>query len=434
MSAIVEAPTRVASPAVVVQRAIRVCLRRLLRASCAKGVVVACLLLGAAASQAQSRSPRVATERPVCWADPTGRIVLASGGAVRQRLRHVLDHGLPPGVAPNRGLQWMQYVDGRLLDFVLSGSLDPKYVTARRRPGDLGAAAVCGKDGGGVEFELRLLPPSARSSTSPEGWIQAGASRLFWSVVDSVLVGTSPLAPSADPVATVHRLRDLERALRSRAETPAILLLLRDTAELRTVFPLRWRDNQVREHTFIAPGGPSVGFVAVAGRQTSLHELVHIALSGRGRRAEDSLSGPLSYFFEEALARAIGGSRGAQFDAIPRSVALDTNALALLTVQHAESTVAAVRSGPHADVLRDVVAGVYRVLLRHCREIPVGVLEMSEDQQFGHFLSLANSKLAIAPLDFLMSSTKELSLPWPTLIADLEQPKTATCLSRNPAP
>jgi hypothetical protein len=293
MSARVGAPTRVASTHIVVQRVIRIGPRRLLRASCANGVVVACLLFGAAVSQAQSGSNRAATERPVCWADPTGRTVLASGGAVRQRLRHLLDHGLPPAVAANRALQWMQYVDGRLLHLVMSGSVDPTYVTARRRPRDLGAAAVCGKDGSGVEFELRLSLASARSSRLPDGWIQTGASRLSWSVVDSVLVGTSPLAPSADPVTTVHRLRDLERVLRSRAEQPAILLLVRDTAELRAVFPLRWRDNQVREHTFIAPGGPSVGFMVVAGRHTSLHELVHVALSGRGRRAEDGLAGPL---------------------------------------------------------------------------------------------------------------------------------------------
>lgn len=398
----------------------------------ASSILLALLLLGAAVCHAQPQGRRAPTEMSVCWAAPSARTVRAVGvEAVRQHLQHVLDVRRPTALTADSALAWMRHVDAKLLDLAVMSAVAPTYVTVGTGARDLDVGAVCDADGGGVDFELRIARASARASATPTGWIHAGARRLRWSVVDGVLIGVSTLAPAADRVAMVQQLRALERAFGSRAEPPAILLVLRDTAELRTVFPLRWRDNLVREHTFIAHGGPSVGFLALRGQPTSLHELVHVALSGRVQRAEDSMAGPVSYFFEEALARAIGGSEGRPFDEVARRGERDARALAALTAQHAESTVTAVRAGRHAGVLRDVVAGVYRVLLRHCRAIPAGVLEIGEEQPFGHFLTAANAQLALAPLEFLLASATELSLPWPTLMADLEQPTTARCLARG---
>jgi hypothetical protein len=361
-----------------------------------------------------------------CWPARLATLVDSTEVAIRSRLRPLLTAPTPATVEITTAPAWMRLAEARLLDVVLAGLRRPVLVQLRGVRRREAAFVLCDGDSRGAGAEYRFAASARGAAGPPEGRLAATVEELSWELLDGVLVARSRRVRRSAAAALVEELRVLERALVSDAVVPVVLVVVANDSELRRMFPLRWADGQLREMSFLATGGPSIGFIMLQGGRLSPHELVHIALSGRLARAEEGPTGPVPYFIEEALARAIGGTQGRPLDAVPRAD-VDPTALVARIEQLADRRVGDAARLPDAELVRDVLAGAYRVVLRRCRMMPAGLIEASDDSLFGEVLEMVGESLGLSSSRMAELAVRELATAWERPLVDLDQPRAPGC-------
>ena len=269
---------------------------------------------------------------------------------------------------------------------------------------------VCAFEPGSPRAAFRL----GRTTTAAEPIAPRGLSQAFQATqprsVDSVIVFTEAQITHQAPSVLLDSLRLLELAFGRRARRPVLIFAFSEQKSLERSFPIRWADGQYSDLSLTTASAAGIAFVAPRELGYSVHELVHLVVASALDSSRTDAPGT-SYFSEEALARAMGGSKGVPFRELARRNDLRDAPRTLWNAVDEAITLDTVTFGGKAGPIPtlDLLGAIYNVALTHCTAFPLEILFRSNSLTVGRAVQFLSDRLHVTREAVVSLASVELS-------------------------
>jgi len=320
---------------------------------------------------------------------PTGGASRELDAEAREQAIRRPDFSPPPDA--NRVMSLVQHFDASLLAYWIAAATSGERVirvpARRTRTMPQPTFVLCGYSRGDALVRSFAIVDSIEPRA-----LEQLASRMRPVVTGRLTALIDSSMPVSVATAVGDTLTRLAQLLGVSEETPVLAFLFADQERFAARFPVGWIDGVFSDWTLAEAGIGAAVFAASRGNGIASHELVHVVLKGVHTQV-DVRGSSIPYVAEEALARAIGGSRGRSYRALLGPPISVLDARRLIATQMQDAALSKVRFDarrPYEPAV-DALGAAYRVALSACRAFPADLL----DARAVTTLSAAVNRLAI---------------------------------------